>query len=245
MDGLRESLRLLSLAEEEHQSGAGGFWKFVASDTAGENELALQRVREEIEKRRRALAALEEAEATRRAEREEAERKRKEAEARRKYEEYVASARRNLAAENPGAAFVDIAHAEEIIAQNDELAELNKQLRAAFQRDPSKIITEGQARWFYTVRRFPHIFANGVFKGDVFEGIFWISQRFDRHLYRAMYASRERGVEVVIETAESLPHGGPHPFIEAMVRVKEEQVFQRAFGTTVVLPVVEILFRSR
>ena len=236
IDGLRESIRLLELAEKEHEN-AEKWQAFLVVGDAGDNRRGLATVRNELEVRRRKLATLEQREKTLE--------QREKALAQGKHLKFVESARSNLAKGDPSAAFHDIARAERLVGDTDELAALRKELRAAFSSDPSRIDTKKQARWFYTVRSFRHIFANGAVTGDVFEGAFWISQRFDRNRYRAMFANPNRGVEVVIESAEFLPHGGTHPFIEAMVRVKDEQQFQRAFGNTVVLPVVEILFRSR
>ncbi|MAE70157.1 MAG: hypothetical protein CME06_06775 [Gemmatimonadetes bacterium] len=73
MEGLRKSLRLLSLAASEHRSAAGGFWKFLASKALTENELTLQQVRQEASRRRGALAPLKKAERRRRAKQKEAE----------------------------------------------------------------------------------------------------------------------------------------------------------------------------
>ena len=58
-------------------------------------------------------------------------------------------------------------------------------------------------------------------------------------------APENHGVEVVIYSPSTLPHGNHNrTWIAGIVRVREEKKFQRAFGTTVILPVVEILFRT-
>ena len=164
---------------------------------------------------------------------------------RRSNSERVVQTRRDLREHDngdPSAAFHDIAHAERLVGNTDEIAALREELRAAFSSDPSKISNVEQARWFYDVRSFGDIYENGLSVGDVFKGVFWIDQRFDYNLYRAQF---QRRVEVVIESPDTLPNGTPHAFIIAMVRVKAERQFQRAFGTTAILPVVEILFRTR
>ena len=222
IEGLKESLRLLSLAEAEHQAAK----RSVLVSQWQENDSLLQSVRNKLKSRRTQLEIL---------------KNREKALAEGKHLKFVESARNHLTNGDPAAAFRDIQSGERIAGDSPELAAVREEVRAAFSKDPSKIASEEQARWFYRLRSFGDIYQNGLSVGDVFEGVFWISQRFDHHEYRAQF---QRHVEVVIESAERLPDG-PRAFIVAMVRVTEERKFQRAFGTTVILPVVEVLFRSR
>ena len=137
IDGLKESIRLLSLAETEHQTAKRSTLQWQ------ENDWALQRVRQELENRRRRLAALDE---------------REEALAQGRHLKFLESARSNLAKGDPAAAFRDIANGERIAGDSEELAALREEVHAAFSSDPSKISDVEQARWFYNVLTVGHVF---------------------------------------------------------------------------------------